>query len=213
MKLLPVGLRVTGLRVLVVGGGPVALRKVRLLLKYGADIRVVSPNVQPELRRLAVRGKIRWICRKYSSIDSRHRQLKFIFACTEFADVNALVAEDARRAGVWANRADCPDGSSAHIPSVSAMGPLTLAIFSGGAAPGYVKYLRKQIERTLGSRVKNEVVILARMRQKLRNIESSPARRGNILRRWVNDGTLAKLAALPLKSRTSKIRRIFDRIS
>jgi len=65
----PVFLDLKGKRVLVVGGGQVALRKVKSLLECGADVFVVAPEAVPELRQMALEGCIRWINREYAEED------------------------------------------------------------------------------------------------------------------------------------------------
>src|SRR3989338_10863615 len=66
MNLLPVGLNVEGRPALVVGGGAVALRKIRMLGRCGAKVLVVSPEVRPEVRKMAAAGRIVWRRRRFS---------------------------------------------------------------------------------------------------------------------------------------------------
>lgn len=202
MELLPVGLQLEGKPVLVVGGGAVALRKIRLLLQSHARVEVVSPAVRPELRRMAVSKKIVWKRRPYRVGDATSSpRPALIFVCTDSADINGQVQRDAERAGIWVNRADNPSESSVHIPSVARFGRLTLAIFSGGRGPVYVKYVRKRLEKILGSTVATELNLLTEFRQALRGRVQAEFRRKRILTRLVEDGTLEKMARLPARRR------------
>jgi uroporphyrin-III C-methyltransferase / precorrin-2 dehydrogenase / sirohydrochlorin ferrochelatase len=84
------GLRLRGRRVLVVGGGAVATRRVPALLDAGADVAVISPEVTASLEGLAAAGQIRWEARGYADGDCAGAWL--ICACTDSAAVNAAVA-------------------------------------------------------------------------------------------------------------------------
>jgi uroporphyrin-III C-methyltransferase/precorrin-2 dehydrogenase/sirohydrochlorin ferrochelatase len=84
------GLRLRGRRVVVVGGGAVATRRVPALLDAGADIVVVSPHVTTWLEDQAAAGQIRWVARGYTGGDCAGAWL--VCACTDRAEVNAAVA-------------------------------------------------------------------------------------------------------------------------
>ncbi|WP_460460010.1 precorrin-2 dehydrogenase/sirohydrochlorin ferrochelatase family protein, partial [Angustibacter peucedani] len=84
-----VGLRLRGRRVLVVGGGSVALRRVPALLEAGADVVLVAPLVLPALDDLAARGQLRWEPRPYRDADVDDAW--FVLACTDDPAVNEAV--------------------------------------------------------------------------------------------------------------------------
>lgn len=208
MDILPLGLRLCGKNVLVVGGGAVALRKIRLLLRYQAGIVMVTPLARPELRRMAGAGKIAWRNRVYRRGDvTSGRRPVAVFACTDSAKINGRIAREADAAGIWVNRADCPDGSTAHVPSIARLGPLTLAIFSGGRAPVFVKYVRQRLERLLGPHVSAELNLLAEFRRRLRDRVDSAARRKRILTRLVQDGALERMARQPAGRRRALLNK------
>ena len=210
MELMPIGIRISGLPVLMVGGGPVALRKIRLLLKYGAKILLVSPIVQPALRRLAASKKLTWRRKCYSTRDLSSKKHVLAIACTHSAEVNQAVARDAKKFGAWVNRADCPSGSTVHVPSIARIGGLTLALFSGGRAPVYVKHIRRRLERELGPKLKMEMSVLARARADIQKRVALPARRKIILNHLLKDGLLSRLAAMPAAERASRVRLLIQ---
>ena len=88
------GLRLEGRRVVVVGGGAVASRRVPALLDAGADVLLVSPKVAASLEDLAAAGRIRWEARGYRAGDCAGAWL--VCACTDDHEVNAAVAEIGR---------------------------------------------------------------------------------------------------------------------
>lgn len=214
MDLLPVGLRLSGKPVLVVGGGAVALRKIRLLLRCQPRIVMVTPLSRTELRRMADAGKIAWRKRAYRPCDLTYgRRPVAVFACTDSETVNARVAREAGAAGIWVNRADSPNGSTVHVPSIARLGPLTLAIFSGGRAPVFVKYVRQRLERMLGPHVAVELNLLAEFRRRLRDRVGSAGRRKRILTRLVQDGAIERMSRLNARRRKSVLNKeLEDRI-
>src|SRR5262252_975552 len=102
------GLRLRGKRVVVVGGGAVAARRVPRLLAAGADVLLISPRATPALEELAAANRIDWRSREYREGDCAGAWL--VCACAGPPQVNALVAEEAERQRTWCVRAD--DGAS-----------------------------------------------------------------------------------------------------
>lgn len=214
MEWLPVGLKLSGKRILVVGGGAVALRKIRLLLRCRARVMMVSPDARPELRRLAAARKIVWKKRPYAAdVTKSGSGGGLVFVCTDSDETNSRIAREAEEAGLWVNRADCPEGSTAHLPAIAQLGHLTVAIFSGGRSPAYVKYLRKRIEKILGPTVGVELGLLAEIRKTLQEKVPSQARRKRILTRLIEDRSLETIAGEPKRRREAALReRLEDRL-
>jgi uroporphyrin-III C-methyltransferase / precorrin-2 dehydrogenase / sirohydrochlorin ferrochelatase len=109
------GLRLGGRRVVVVGGGAVATRRIPALLDAGADIVLVSPSVTVSLEDLAAAGRIRWEPRRYADGDCAGAWL--VCSCTGDAAVNAAVAAEAERQRTWSVRADDARASAAWTPA------------------------------------------------------------------------------------------------
>jgi uroporphyrin-III C-methyltransferase / precorrin-2 dehydrogenase / sirohydrochlorin ferrochelatase len=109
------GLRLDGRRVVVVGGGAVATRRIPALLDAGADIVLVSPSVTASLEDLAAAGRIRWEPRGYADGDCADAWL--VCACTDDAAVNAAIAAAAERQRTWYVRADDAQASAAWTPA------------------------------------------------------------------------------------------------
>lgn len=124
--LLPLGLRVAGRRVVVVGGGHVGLRRVSALVAAGADVTLVSPQVETALADLAARGRLTWLERAYDVGDLSGAWLAV--ACTADADVNAAVLAEADAARIWCLRADDASAASAWMPATGRSGPATIAV-------------------------------------------------------------------------------------
>jgi uroporphyrin-III C-methyltransferase/precorrin-2 dehydrogenase/sirohydrochlorin ferrochelatase len=125
----PLGLRLQGRRVLVVGGGHVALRRVAGLLESGADVHLVSPQVQAALGDLADRGRLRWDERAFIEQDVDEAWL--VFACTDDPAVNAAVVAASTQRRIWCSRADDALAATAWTPATARTGPATVAVMSG----------------------------------------------------------------------------------
>jgi uroporphyrin-III C-methyltransferase/precorrin-2 dehydrogenase/sirohydrochlorin ferrochelatase len=122
----PLAMDLAGRRAIVVGGGRVALRRVRAMLDCGAQVVVIAPDVLPELAGLAVTV----LRRQYRDGDLSGAWLAH--AATSDPDVNAAVAAEAERDRVWCVRADDARTSAAWTPAVARHGEVTVAVTAGG---------------------------------------------------------------------------------
>jgi uroporphyrin-III C-methyltransferase/precorrin-2 dehydrogenase/sirohydrochlorin ferrochelatase len=123
------GLRLRGRRVLVVGGGTVAARRVPRLLAAGADVALVSPTVTPALEELAAHGRIDWQHRGYANGDCAGAWL--VIACTDRPEVNAAVSAEAEANRTWCARADDAAASTAWTPAPGTAGDTSIGVLSG----------------------------------------------------------------------------------
>jgi uroporphyrin-III C-methyltransferase/precorrin-2 dehydrogenase/sirohydrochlorin ferrochelatase len=164
----PVMLSVRERRVLVVGGGEVALRKIEGLLAEGARLTVVAPDVVPAIEELAGRGAFELRRRPYASGDAAGFTL--VFAATDDRTVNERVHTEARDLGIWVNVADVPDLCTFHLPARVHRGALQLAVASDGGAPFVVRRLRQMLERRFGAEWSEWMDAAARFRQAIRGM-------------------------------------------
>jgi len=123
------GLRLEGRRVVVVGGGAVASRRVPALLDAGAEVLLVSPKVAASLEDLAAAGRIRWAARGYQPGDCSGAWL--VCACTDDPAVNAAVAAAAEHQRTWYVRADDAAASAAWTPASGRVGDVRIGVLSG----------------------------------------------------------------------------------
>jgi uroporphyrin-III C-methyltransferase/precorrin-2 dehydrogenase/sirohydrochlorin ferrochelatase len=123
------GLRLQDRRVLVVGGGAVATRRIPALLDVGADIVLVSPTVTASLEDLAAVGRIRWEERGYADGDCADAWL--VCACADDPAVNAAVAAAAEQQRTWCVRADDAQISAAWTPASGRADDVRVGVLSG----------------------------------------------------------------------------------
>jgi uroporphyrin-III C-methyltransferase / precorrin-2 dehydrogenase / sirohydrochlorin ferrochelatase len=145
--LFPLFLRLSGKDVLVVGAGAIARRKIEDLLAAGAVVRVVAPEHEPEVARLAGEGKIALVSRRFTPADLAGAWL--VIAATDDAAVQAEVSRTAEDARVFAVAVDDPPNGSAISASVLRRGPVTAAISTSGEAPALARLLREVLEQAL----------------------------------------------------------------
>ncbi len=165
---LPAFLDLSNRRVLVVGGGPVAASKLKSLRAAGAAIALVAPHVVPE----AVVPGVRIHRRNF-----RERDLDGVWFVVAAAtsSVNAAVTKAANRRRIFVNAVDDPSNATAYFAGTVRRGNLTVAISSGGRAPGLVRLLREALDHLLPEDITHwlELAEVERERWKKNNINLS----------------------------------------
>lgn len=146
----PVFLNLTGKGCLVVGGGRVAERKCLSLVKAGAKVTVVSPELTAGLEICKRKGLLKHIPRSYRRSDIKSAFI--VIAATNSEEVNKTVFSDAKSASPdkLINIADNPAMCNFIVPSVVKRGLLTIAISTGGASPAIAKTIRKELQERYG---------------------------------------------------------------
>lgn len=159
----PVNLDLTGRRALVVGGGPVAARKIRGLLAAGAEITVVAPDAIDEI---ADEHRVRWHQRPYR----RGEVASYRLAVTATGDptVDGQVFWDAEAADVWLNSADDPEHCSFTLPAVTTREDLQVTVSTNGRSPAVAAWLRRTIDTAVGPEHATVVSLAAEARTELR---------------------------------------------
>jgi uroporphyrin-III C-methyltransferase/precorrin-2 dehydrogenase/sirohydrochlorin ferrochelatase len=158
MDYLPVFLNLRDQTVLVVGGGAVAMRKVEMLLKAHARVRVVAPRLHAELSLYRDAGRIEHLACEFHQ---RHVDgAIFAIAATDRTEVNHAVAAAGAARGIFVNVVDDTSASSAVMPAIVDRSPLVVAIGSSGQSPTLARRVRAQLEALLPERL-GELVRLA----------------------------------------------------
>ena len=189
--------------VLVIGGGPVAERKILNLLQVGARVRLIAPALTPALEQAAKGGSIDWHARPWSPEDVNNFQdALLVFAATDDPAVNEQVAQEARQAGRLVNRADKPAACDFTLPGVVQSGEITLAVSTGvygpgkteledesGASPALTASLRKKLTEAVGPEYSLFSRLLRELRPQVKR-EISRTRRPLLWRRMIDSAAL-----------------------
>lgn len=182
MKYFPVNLNIGGRKVLVVGGGEVALRKVRALTACGARVTVISPSLCGGLVR--VKG-IKRIRRPYRKADLKGMCL--VVSATDSKMTNQRVWEHASSKGIPVNVVDQPDLCTFTVPAVVRRGDLLIAVSTGGGSPALAGRIRKHIEKNIDPVFAQHLKLLKEMRPKVLASALAPEKRARLLKRMAGD--------------------------
>ena len=166
MKLYPLFADLSRRAVLVVGGGPVAERKIAALLGAQAQVTVNAPTLTPQLQRWVAEGHIAHLRDAFQ--ESWLDRVWLVVAATSDIELNRLIATFAELRRIFVNVVDDAALSSFHVPAVVDRAPLTIAISSGGEAPMLARLLRERLETLLDHSVGALATLAARLRKRIR---------------------------------------------
>ena len=162
----PVNLLVRGRRVVVVGAGRIAARKIEPLLDAGAVVEVVAPDPCDEVRGWARAGRLTLHERAFAEGDIADAWLAL--TATDDPAVNAAVHAAGEAGRVWVNSADDPANCSFTLMSVVRRGDLVVSIGTGGRSPALATQLRKQLGEEIGPEYETVLELLSEAREELR---------------------------------------------
>jgi len=172
----PVYLNLKERKCLVVGGGKVAERKIRQLLKAQAKVTVVSPSITDGLKRLLRAGRIQHKNRSFSRGDTRGAFL--VIAATSDETVNRMVSDES--SGLI-NAVDMPEYCSFIMPSIIKKGPLSIAISTSGVSPAFARTLREDMESVFPADIAKYLAFLEKKRKTF--MKTLPGISGEIARK------------------------------
>lgn len=202
MRYYPVNLDIQGRPCLVVGGGRVGARKVDTLLRCGAIVTVVSPEVTPSLDRLAEEGAIVLERREYRSSDIEGRFL--IIGATDDEGLNRQIHADAERLNLLCNIADRPEICNFILPAIVRRGDFMMAISTAGKSPAFAKHMRQRLEAQFGPEYGKLLDLMGAVRQKLLAEAHEPEAHKPLFERLI-DGDLLELVKTGEKHRIDRL--------
>jgi precorrin-2 dehydrogenase/sirohydrochlorin ferrochelatase len=176
----PILLSLAGRQCIIVGGGAVAARKARGLLRAGADhVRMIAPQFAAD-----VPDGVQRIQRVYQHTDIDGAFV--VFAATDSSDVNSSVVSDCARRGILVSRADADEADSGDFVSMAQLirGPVQVAVASGGAALS-VK-IRDRLAESWDDRWTAAAVAMVELRDEFKQRFDEPTRR-NLFREMSSD--------------------------
>jgi uroporphyrin-III C-methyltransferase / precorrin-2 dehydrogenase / sirohydrochlorin ferrochelatase len=147
----PVFFNLTGQKVLIVGGGEVALRKISLLERTGALITVVAPYITPQLLDRAAAGKLTLVNREFSPDDLHGARL--VIVATSRRAVNRWIASLSESRNIPVNVVDDAHASRFIVPAIIDRDPVLVAVSTGGTSPVLARRLRERLEALIPARI------------------------------------------------------------
>jgi uroporphyrin-III C-methyltransferase/precorrin-2 dehydrogenase/sirohydrochlorin ferrochelatase len=124
------GLRLAGRRVVVIGAGVVARRRMPMLIESGAQITLIAPEATPEIARLALRGQVDWQQRPYRTGDLAGAW--YVLVATDDPACNTAVSLEAEAQRTFCVRADHATAATAWTPATAEVDGLVVGVLAGG---------------------------------------------------------------------------------
>ncbi len=187
---------------LIVGGGDVAWRKTRMLLKAGAAVRVVAPELNAEFQALVADGKVTLLANEFSP---EHLDGVFLaIAATDSKAVNALVYQSANQRQVLVNVVDDTPRCSFIVPSIVDRSPLIVAISSSGKAPVLARLVREKLEALLPQHLGSMARVAGGFRDRLKQSLGSVTERRKFWEQAFN-GRFAELIAAGKEQQAAEV--------
>lgn len=175
MNFLPIFLNISNKTCLVVGGGEVATRKIMLLLEAGAQVSVVSPELDATLNEYLAQGKIKH-CAEYFQPEHLEN-IVLVITATDDRAANRQVSEAAQQRQIPVNVVDNPDLCTFIMPSIVDRSPLLIAVSSGGQSPVLARLLRAQLEIMIPAAYARLAAIAGKFRQHVKQHFTQPEKR------------------------------------
>lgn len=182
----PLFIKMDGRKVMVIGGGSVALRKIRILTDYGADIRIISGEVRDELKMLAEAGRLEWQKENLTEKHLSELDEAFLVICASNDEtVNVMAADYCQKRHILVDCAKPGENSDCVFPSVVRRGNVVVGISTSGGVPALTKHLREKIEAVIPEWYGDFEETLRDKRRQLKQSDLSQAERRQSLRQWI----------------------------
>jgi hydroxymethylbilane synthase len=202
----PISLTLTDRRVVVVGGGAVAERKVRALREAGARVTVISPSLTRQLAQWAEAGEITWTARLFAFGDCTGALLAF--AATDDAGINAAVVVDAHKHGILVNDAGDAERGDFITPAVHRSGKLTVTVDSAGLSPSFTARIRDELAVQFDARYARAAATLGALRERV--LAVVPIDRRAAVMRHFAERDIDDLASMPPGAIEHEVERAVD---
>ncbi|MEK3810660.1 precorrin-2 dehydrogenase [Bacillus sp. FSL R7-0685] len=161
--MLPLHISLEKKKVVIAGGGSIALRRLKTVISEGADITLVSPDVEPEIKQMAEERRIKWEKRTIEKED--YLNAFFIIAATDNAAVNKEIAQSASPFQLVNCVSDAELGNI-YMPKIVKRGHVTVSVSTSGASPKHTKELAENVDKLIDGDFVAEVNRLYQVRRK-----------------------------------------------
>ncbi|MCM3632461.1 precorrin-2 dehydrogenase/sirohydrochlorin ferrochelatase family protein [Paenibacillus camelliae] len=176
----PIMLNLQAQRIVVIGGGSIAAKKIAGLLESGAElVRVVSPQLSAPLQLLADRKEIQWLDQRYEPHLLEAATL--VFAATDDAQLNEQISNDAKKYDILVCNVSEGQQGSFITPAIARSGELTAAISSAGSSPSLVKMMKQELEQHYLPRYANAQQLMKQLRAQVLRSNLSAEQRKKLL--------------------------------
>lgn len=202
--LYPMNMKLEGRRCIVLGGGGVALRKVRTLLQAGAEVLLFAPVAKDELMALAEEGKILWRQEAFHSGGLPNGFL--LIAATDDEVVNLRAIAEAKTLGMLVNAPAQPELSDFTVPASFRRGELLITVSTGELSPACSRWIREALEEEFSEDFAKWLEILAELREDMKEKLHCSKEREAFWRRALNREVFALVKQGELNQAEVKVR-------
>lgn len=172
MDYFPVFLKIKSAKCVVVGGGSVAERKSANLLKAGADLILIAPQITQNLATWRDAGQLTHLDRKFAVTDLQGARL--VIAATNDRATNQQIAELAKQQNIPVNVVDQPELCSFVVPSIIDRSPVVAAVSTGGSSPVLARLIRERMESMIPAGYGRLAHLCKRFRQRVKDLYENP---------------------------------------
>lgn len=204
MAYYPINLNISGRSCAVLGGGKVAERKTVALLKAGAAVTVISPELTPGLVMLADARRIVHMARSYKT--GCLAGFFIIICATDNRLINEQAAREARDQGALVNVVDDPAQGNFSVPAHIARGDLMITVSTGGKSPVFARRLREELSATYGEEYGVYLELIAKVRDEIKEKLPTFREREGFWREAISQDVLSLLRNGKIKEAEAKIK-------
>lgn len=166
MSYYPICLDLKNKKCIVVGGGEVALRKVKSLVEAHAKVVVISPQITSSLKELVNKNKITYLNQEYKS-EYIKKDTFLLIAASNDKQLNAKIAKDASKLNLLINVVDSPQLCNFILPATLNRGKLIISISTSGQSPALAKKIKEDLQSIYGVEYEILVDLLGKLRTKV----------------------------------------------
>lgn len=209
-EFLPIFINIKGKKCVVIGGGAVAERKIKTLLKYGAQITVISPDITDYIQKKVSTGKIKYIKRKYIKKDVEDAIL--VVAATSDKQTNIKIAKDSSFLinSVETSKLRNISGIVYTVPAIVRKGDLTIAVSTD--FPALSRVIKNEISKLYGKEFASYLKYLKQIRKKIQGQISDSKKRQAIFRNIASEKIVSILRQYGFKEAKKEIEKIIDEV-
>lgn len=134
-------------KIIVIGGGIIATRRIKTLLTFGACIQVIAPKITKELQLLFTNRMIEWFPRRYKDGDCHTAYM--ILSCTDDREVNHTIYLEAKEQKCYCNISDCKEECNFFFPGIATQGEIVVGVTASGTDHKVAREVTKQVRQVL----------------------------------------------------------------
>jgi siroheme synthase-like protein len=187
----PIYLDIEDRDVVIIGGGSVCARKAETMMKYGARVTIVSPELTDEIEQWAREGKLAVRRKRYDAGDLANANI--VIASTDDQSVNEQIAADCRQRRIPVNVVDVTPLCEFIVPAIVESGGIQIAVSTGGKSPALARTLKEDLQRFVGPEYSEVNEVLGSLRDSAKSVLPTDVDRKRFFDGIIAEGILEML--------------------